>query len=433
MRFPQFASVESHLNSLINYEVSTPVGGSRDRPKLEPVIRAAERLQLRLELRNCFHIAGTKGKGSVAAFITALLSSHGSTLTFTSPHLVSVRERIALSGKLIADEMWCEGFSSIVPQLEASPGIHLTYFESVWIFYLWVAQQLNTAIHVVECGLGGKWDATNVLKQTTPVITLVDYDHTDILGKTLSEIARDKCGIIKPNCHAVVSRQHEESAAAIRSAIDAAQARSSWLDHDYRWKSEAGDSFNYRDELGDIDSIRLAAAGLHQPDNAATAICAARLRFPFLEPGEIRERLAALEIPGRQQLLAGNPPILLDVAHNPVSFRSLASTLRANHQSKKIIAVIGMMKDKDAANCLQPLAGLVHEMLIVEPDSPRSMPAVKLIEMAVSVGISARVEFQLGSAFEWLHTYGKCDIGLVAGSFILAGDYLKWRVNAGIA
>ncbi|RPH96803.1 hypothetical protein EHM69_00250, partial [candidate division KSB1 bacterium] len=181
-------------------------------------------------------------------------------------------------------------------------------------------------------------------------------------------------------------------------------------------------------------SLTLNTSGKHQRDNAAAAICAARRLYPTLDSDAIRSRLSNCTVAGRQQLLPGSPDILLDVAHNPVSFRALAETLRSGCPNRRILAVIGMMKDKDATASLHELRSLVNEIIVVKVNSPRSFAAKDLCEIAQSVGFNARCADSLDTAFALLHnSQGGHDLGLVAGSFYLAGDYLTWRRCAGIA
>ncbi|RPH95087.1 hypothetical protein EHM69_05415, partial [candidate division KSB1 bacterium] len=225
VRFLTLDSTEQYLHSLINYEQTFPLGGTRSGLKLEPCLNAAERLGLDLRLPHCVHVAGTKGKGSTVAFLEALLAPDCRTLSFTSPHLESVIERIRLNGRPLDDALWCRSFSEFVPMLERDPAIKLTYFETAFIFYLWAARELKPDVHLVEVGLGGRWDATNILKDTLAVITTIDYDHTEILGNTLTEIAADKAGIIKPDSHVIIGRQPDEALVTLKSAVLKAPAQ----------------------------------------------------------------------------------------------------------------------------------------------------------------------------------------------------------------
>ena len=431
--FQDFASVEHYLNSLINYESRLPLGGSRDRPKLDPTYDALARLRLPLSVSSCFHIAGTKGKGSVVSFLEALCSPDTAVLSFTSPHLVSVKERIRLDGMPLVDDVWCAGFEAIVPRLAAEPEIRLSYFEMTFVFYVWASQHLRTKVHVVEAGLGGRWDATNVLENTLPVITLIDYDHTDILGSTLTQIARDKSGIVKNNSIVVVGRQPEEALAILKASVEESQSRGFYFNEQYRWTDESRDFFSYEDDQGSVPGLSLRVPGRHQRDNAAVAICAARLVDSSLSAAAIRDRLGQCEIPGRQQLLRGEPDVLIDVAHNPISFAALGQTLRDHHANERMAAVVGLMKDKDAKACFAHLQDLVTDLLVVPLDSPRSYDASELGGLLKEMGFGVRVYESRPEAFQALHEQRDFGLRFVTGSFYLVGDYLKWRERAGIA
>ncbi len=433
MHFSDFSSVERFLDSLINYEQAFPLGGSRDRPKLAPTLNAAVRLSLPVRLLNCVHVAGTKGKGSVVSFLECLLSADHRVLSFTSPHLMSVKERVRLNGRLLDDEVWQTGFGAIVDGLQREPAIKLTYFEAVFAFFLWATQQLKTEVNVVEAGLGGKWDATNVLEDTLAVLTLVDYDHTEILGNTLTEIALDKSGIIKPGARVIIGRQSEEALHVYKMRVVEESARALFFGPDFGWTEQDDQHFRYQDSDADIESLTLSVTGMHQRDNASVAIRTARELFPDIVPSAIRESLAHCVIPARQQLLRGSPDVLVDVAHNPVSFTALAQTLREHYSDRRVLAVIGMMKEKDARRSLGELKDVVDDLLVVAMHNPRSFKPDDLRDIAVSLGFHAECASSPEAAFARLHSDKAHDLGLVAGSFYLAGDYLIWRQRAGIA
>jgi dihydrofolate synthase/folylpolyglutamate synthase len=432
--FPHFHSVEAYLNSLINYEHTFPLGGARERLKLEPSLQAAARLDLALRLPRAVHVAGTKGKGSTVAFLEALLAGQARVLSFTSPHIVHVKERVRCNGEVLSDELWQEGVACIADELSREPPVKLTYFETVFIFYLWAARELSTDVHVAEVGLGGRWDATNILQDTLAVITTVDFDHTEILGDTLSAIAADKAGIIKPRRPLVIGRQTEEAQRAILSTAQEQQAVPVMaLGADFGWTEEDAGHIRYEDAAFRADHLTLAVLGRHQRDNAATAIRVARYLFPHLTVEELRARLALCIIPGRQQILAGRPEVLVDVAHNPISFRALAETLGERFAGRRILAVVGMMKDKDARASLSAIRPFVSELLAVELNSPRTRPAQEICDEAEALGMNARGVLVRDEAFAALHSAGDHDMGLVTGSFYLVGDYLSWRKRAGIA
>ncbi|MBU1637753.1 hypothetical protein KKC97_08830 [bacterium] len=431
--FQTFSDVEAYLNSLVNYEHAFPLGGIRDRPKLQPVLNAIERLGFNRALPNCVHIAGTVGKGSVAGYLEAVLSTAYQTLSFTSPHLISVKERVKLNGRELDDEIWCDGFSSIVSRLRTDPVIALSYFESVFIFYIWVSRELKCECHVVETGLGGRFDATNVLENSCAVLTRIDYDHTAILGKTLTEITKDKCGIIKPGSTVISAEQQEESIAVIERIAKEQNAHLIILNREFFSETRLSDEFEYRDVNHTIKRLSIKPHSDFQRENAAIALAAAYAVDPDLPRDSIRKALTEYTPPARQQLLPGMPPILLDTAHNPASFKVLAETLRERYNNRRIKAVIGMMKDKDARTSLEHLRGLVEGILVVSTGNPRSYAPKELVEIAKEAGIAARAYRENQYAYLDLHENKLITLGLVTGSFYVAGDYLKWRTDAGIA
>lgn len=431
--FRTFPEVEAYLNSLVNFEHSFPLGGARDRPKLQPVLDATARLDLNCSLPNCLHIAGTVGKGSVAGYLEAILSTRFRTLSFTSPHLISVAERVRFNGQILEDQLWRKGFESIISKLNADRSITLTYFEAVFVFYLWVSRELNCECHVVETGLGGSFDATNVLANTTAVLTRIDYDHTAILGETLSEIAADKCGIIKPDSTVISSSQHGESLAVIESIAKKQRANLSVLDDDFSLIYRTPEELIYKDSSRTIKQLRLTDSMDYRCENAAVAISAALSIVPDLSVDAIRQALAKYLPQARQQLLPGMPPIILDTAHNPAAFKVLAETLKQRYEGRRIRAVIGMMKDKDARQSLALLRGIVEVIMTVSTGNPRSYSPDELCEIATELGIKAHAYSENKYAYIDLHENPMISLGIITGSFYVAGDYLKWRERAGIS
>lgn len=431
--FRTFSEVDAYLNSLVNYEQTFPLGGTRGRPKLQPVLDACERMGLAHELPRCIHIAGTVGKGSVAGYCEALLSTTYKTLSFTSPHLITVRERVQLNGSELDDQVWCDGFGEMVAQLAVEPAIKLTYFESVFVFYLWASRESKCESHVVETGLGGRYDATNILENTTAVLTKIDFDHTAILGKTLTEITTDKCGIIKRRAIVVSTEQDKESLAVIEQIAKEQETRLFVLNRDFFIAARSTEELEYRDERHKLRKLSVQSHADYQRENAAVALAAVLAVDADLAKETIRKGLMSYMPPARQQLLPGMPPILLDTAHNPASFEVLAKTIRERYDGRRIKAVIGMMKDKDARSSVAHLRGLVEGIYVVSTGNPRSYEPETLCEIIREAGIPARVYDDNSCAYLDLHEDKLITLGLVTGSFYVAGDYLKWREDAGTA
>lgn len=422
-----FKEVLEYLNSLINYEVEFPLGGSRDRPKLEPVYAAARVLGLPLTLPKCIHIAGTVGKGSTAAMSQALLSVHHRVLSFTSPHLVSPKERVRLDGLDIPDDVWCEGMSAIREGTAAS-GTKLTYFETTFAFYLWCAKTLGSTAHVVETGLGGSFDATNVLEETTAVMTRIDLDHTHILGKTHTEIARDKSGIIKEHANCFCSEQSAEALIQIEMAATARRAKLLVEGREFCCTVGESGEHSYSGSRS-VNGIVIPLRGDFQRHNLAVSIAAVLSLDESLPDQSIRDALGRLKLQGRQQSLVSHPNIMIDVCHNPASFEELASSLKRESRFARRIALVAMMKDKDAKASLAHLRGIVDEVWVTTAPTPRTHSAESLLEFARQEGIKARV-VERSAAYKELLELRTDTQAIVCGSFYLVGDFLSEYGNA---
>lgn len=422
-----FNEVSQYLNSLINYEVEFPLGGSRDRPKLEPVYAAARVLQLPLVLPKCIHIAGTVGKGSTAAMTQALLSIHHSVLSFTSPHLVSPKERVQLDGRDLPDELWCEGIAAIRDGMLNS-GTKLTYFETTFAFYLWCAKKLGTTAHVVETGLGGSFDATNVLEQTTAVLTRIDLDHTHILGKTFGAIAKDKSGIIKEGMNCFSVAQEVEAMLEVENAANAKHAKLSIEERNFRCEVVGPQKYRYIGHRT-IDEITVPLAGDFQRHNLAVSLAAALSLDESLTDKDIRTAISEIRLKGRQQVLANHPNVMIDVCHNPVSFAELATSLATDRRYSKRIVLVAMMKDKDARESLRHLVGVVEELWVTDAPTPRTYSADALLETANELHINARVANRVHAYKEILSLPNDVQ-GIVCGSFYLVGDLMSEHPDA---
>lgn len=424
-----FADVELYLDSLINYESVTPLGSGRDAPKLEPVRAAVRALDLPVRLPNCVHIAGTVGKGSTAAFAQTLLSVKHRTLSFTSPHLVSVRERVQLDGENLADEMWCEGMSVLRDAHAAGLIPKLTYFETVWIFYLWCAKKLGTAAHVVETGLGGSFDATNVLEETIAILTRIHFDHTHILGDTLEKIARDKSGIIKSGGRAISVTQEEEALRPIEQAASNAGIPLTLEMRNFDCTILGERLFHYASGARVVSHLAIPLSGEFQRHNLGAALAAVLPLQPGWIDEDIRTALSRVRLQARLQTLSQFHNLLLDVCHNPASFEELATYLRKAPKFSKRVALVAMMKDKDAQASLIALAGAVDELWITDAPTPRCADPNTLLEIARKIGYLAHT-MEREAAYEKLKKLPATTQGIVCGSFYLVGDFLKQMQDA---
>jgi len=352
------------------------------------------------------HVAGTNGKGSVCALIDAGLRAAGvRTGMFTSPHLIEPTERIQIDGMPVSREAFERAFNVV---REASPP--QTYFETVTAMAFWLFREMRVETAVVEVGLGGRLDATNIVDPALTVITSIDFDHEVYLGNTIEEIAWEKAGILKAGVPAVFARQRPEAAGVL-------EARAAELGIPVT----RAEDFEIRDlEVTAIGShfsgITCPLAGEHQVDNAITA--AQALRLLGVPPQGMQEA----RWPGRLEHVAPNPDVILDGAHNPAGARALAAYLRRFYGGRKIWMIFGAMRDKAVAEVGRILFDVADELVFTAPGAsvaPRAMPPEDLEKLAqrghAEPTIQAAVEYTLKRA-------SADDVIIVTGSLYLVGE-----------
>lgn len=340
------------------------------------------------------HVTGTNGKTSTARIATSLLAATGLSVgTFTSPHLESVRERIALNGEPISEDEFGDLFSHLVPYLEtveARLGERLSFFEVMTaMFFLWAVEAPVDAI-VVEVGLGGRWDATNVVPAPVAVLTNVGLDHTDLLGRDRKTIAREKAGIIKHDSFVVTGERDPAIVAVIAEEAEGMLAS----------VSAVGKTFDLRENLVALggrylsiessarvyDKLFLPLHGAHQGMNAATAVEAVTRFLPGQVLGEevVAQGLAEAVVPGRMETVDG---VLLDVAHNPDGMSALVSTIAESFNFGEGVFVLGILADKDYRGMLVEVARLSQRMVFTPAANVRSVVPEELLAVARELGI----------------------------------------------
>lgn len=325
------------------------------------------------------HIAGSNGKGSTAVFCDSILRHAGyRTGLFMSPYIYDFRERIQLSGELVDKELFARGFDAVMPVVEemATEGEQCVQFEVITALALWIFRAAACEVVVLEVGIGGMLDSTNIIDAPlAAVITSLSLEHTGMLGNTLTEIAGQKCGIIKEGCRvAAYCDLPAEAEAVVRSTcaqkgiVPAIAARNKLT----VYRSDAsGSTFAY-----DGQTYRIAMAGAHQVYNSLTALMAVNcLREAGLEISQaaVEEGLLSAAIPGRLQYISGTPDVLLDGAHNPEKIRSLCAFLDANFPEKEIVTVMGMLDTKDDAACVPLVAARSKAFVATLPPDGRAV------------------------------------------------------------
>ena len=372
------------------------------------------------------HITGTNGKGSVARMVTALLAAHDLQVgTFTSPHLESINERIARNGEPIADGALAAVLSDLAA-LEPLLDAPASYFELLAAAaFRWFADEAVAAA-VVEVGLLGRWDATNVVDGVVAVLTNVGYDHTDGVGDWRHRVAEEKSGIVKPGSTFVLG----ETDPALADVFDATPAAATWRrDVDFACASSAvaigGRVVDLRTPGGSYDGVYLPLHGEHQAHNAAVALAAAEAFFdrPLAED-VVAEAFASVRTPGRFEIGGRDPVVVLDGAHNPPGARAAADTLAeelAVAGERRL--VVGVLAGRNPAELLTLLgAPSAAEVVCCTPSSPRALPADDLAAVVRDLGGTARAVDDVGRALmAALDRAGADDVVLVTGSLYTVG------------
>ncbi len=315
------------------------------------------------------HVAGTNGKGSTCAMIEAGLRATGNrTGLYTSPHLVEATERIQIAGEPIGQMRFAEIFNEVHDTAErmleeGSLDLHPTYFETLTAMAFLVFARSDLDIAVLEVGMGGRLDATNVVSPALSVITPVDFDHQSFLGHTLSQIAAEKAGILKPGVPAVFAEQPAEVEAVLRKHAGGPYTLSrDWAITDLTLDAR-GSRFRLRDR-----EVVCPLAGEHQVENARTAAIALH------ELGVSPAGIAATHWPGRLERISEHPEIILDGAHNLAGTRALAAYIQRFYAGRRIWIVYGVMRDKDAGAMTSLLFPLAERVILTAPANSRAMP-----------------------------------------------------------
>lgn len=342
--------------------------------KLERVV-AALRLCGEPQLRfPALHIAGTNGKGSTAALLHAVLSAAGYHVgLFTSPHLVDFRERIRLGARCISEEEVIEGVTAIRARVEPA-AIRLTPFEMMTVLAFCAFARAQVDVAVVEVGLGGRLDATNVLSPLVAVITSIGLDHQAYLGHTLADIAREKGGIIKPGVPVVIGRVDPESRALLCGLARDNGSVPYLYGRDFTMQRASGVGADYQGLRWGVSDVCLGLRGRFQLDNAAVALAALELiqeSFP-VALAHVRRGLGDARWPGRLDVVSERPLVILDGAHNPQAVQTLVDALPAVVGGKRIKLLFGVMRDKDWRVMVPALAGIAAEVVVTRVQQARA-------------------------------------------------------------
>jgi dihydrofolate synthase/folylpolyglutamate synthase len=359
------------------------------------------------------HVAGTNGKGSTCAMIEAgLRAASIRTGLYTSPHLIEPTERIQVAGLPVSREQFAQAFQ-VVHETAGTLDLdcHPTYFETVTAMAFWLFRELGVETAVIEVGLGGRLDATNVVHPALTVITPVDFDHQTFLGNTVESIAAEKAGILKSGVRVVVSRQHPEAMQVIESRaarLDVPITRTGEFEVEDLQLDARGSTFS---------GIRCPLAGEHQVENAITAVLV--LRALGVSPDGIADACW----PGRLEHVSPNPDIILDGAHNPAGARALAKYIQRFYPRRRLWLIFGAMRDKAVEEVAGILFPLAQELILTAPDNPRAATPEELRALAGRGETAPDVAAALARIQERGHQEDLSeDVVVITGSLYLVGE-----------
>jgi dihydrofolate synthase/folylpolyglutamate synthase len=437
-RFTTLDEALAWLDSHIDFEMTMP---SR---RALPTLARMENLMALLGEPNLalpsVHITGTNGKGSTSAMVSALLLSRGLTVgTYTSPNLHRVNERLAQNGEPIDDDDLTALLTEVAllePMLDERP----TRFELLTAAALaWFATEAVDAM-VIEVGLGGTWDCTNVVHGDVAVLTNISYDHTDVLGPTLEGIAADKAGIIEPGSAVVVGETAPDLVKIIEARAAELGAGSVWVaGRDFGAEANqlavGGRLVTLWTPGGRYEEVLVPLHGAHQGTNAAIALAATEAFFGApLDPEVVDDAFATVRMPGRIEVLARHPLLIVDGAHNVAGMRALGLALQEEFSVEangNAVAVVGMLSGRDPLAMVEALlpAG-VRTLIACQPDSPRALPASAVAEAARATGMTVHEEPDVLDALRLAR--GLVDaqgLVVVAGSLYVVGTARAEALN----
>jgi dihydrofolate synthase/folylpolyglutamate synthase len=376
-------------------------------PRLGATRRALELLGDPQRAYPIVHITGTNGKTSTSRIVESVLRAHGlRTGLFTSPDLGRLNERLVIDGEPIDDERLIANWNDIDPflrmtdaELEAAGEPSLTFFEALTVLAFATFADAPIDVGVIEVGMGGEWDSTNVADGQVAVFTPIGLDHTERLGRTIGAIARTKSGIVKPGRSVVSARQESEALVELERAAELNEAGLSLEGRDFsvlaRTPAVGGQVVDVQGRAGRYEGLFLPLLGAHQAQNAAVAIAAVETFLgdgsQAIVRGVLDEGFALATSPGRMQVVGGSPTLVVDAAHNPHGAAALAAGLAESFTFGRLVAVVAVLADKDAAGMVRAVADVVDDFVVTTAPSARTSDPDALARTVVEVVGADRV------------------------------------------
>jgi len=417
------------------------IGEATPHRRLEATRRAVELLGDPQRMYGVIHIAGTNGKTSTARITESLLRAHGLRVgLMTSPHLHRLNERIMIDGEPIADGMLADNWADVEPVLQmvdaellANSEPALSFYEALTVLTFACFADAPVDVAVIEVGMGGEWDATNVVVADVAVLTPIAMDHAEILGDTIREIARTKAGIVKPASRVVSAHQSDDAMEEILRATELSEATLRVLGRDFYLMSVeqavGGQVLSVSGIAGEYRSLTLPLFGEHQADNAAVAIAAVE---SFLGNGEtplgsevVEDGILLSSSPGRLQVIDHQPTVIIDAAHNPHGVEALCRALMGSFAFPRLVCVVGILQEKDVIGIIEALDPVVDHFVVTQSQSDRAISVSDLVDAVSAIAGPDRVDSRANveSALERAKEIAGVEGGvIVTGSITLIGE-----------
>lgn len=417
------------------------IGEAAPHRRLEATRRAVELLGDPQRMYGVIHIAGTNGKTSTARITESLLRAHGLRVgLMTSPHLHRLNERIMIDGEPIADRMLADNWADVEPVLQmvdaellANSEPALSFYEALTVLTFACFADAPVDVAVIEVGMGGEWDATNVVVADVAVLTPIAMDHAEFLGDTIREIARTKAGIVKPASRVVSAHQSDDAMEEILRATELSEATLRVLGRDFYLMSVeqavGGQVLSVSGIAGEYRSLTLPLFGEHQADNAAVAIAAVE---SFLGNGEtplgsavVEDGILLSSSPGRLQVIDHQPTVIIDAAHNPHGAEALCRALMGSFAFPRLVCVVGILQEKDVIGIIEALDPVVDHFVVTQSQSDRAISVSDLADAVSAIAGPDRVDSRANveSALERAKEISGVDGGvIITGSITLIGE-----------
>jgi len=427
--FLNLAEFNSYLSNVTNYETME----SRSAPEmgLDRITTLLDNLANPQRAFKSLHVAGTKGKGSTCLFLSALLQTMGYRVgLYTSPHINKMNERIQVNGQWISDPELLRLANDIHPAVERGRCEKLppTFFDIITAIAFLHFQNEKIEFGVIETGLGGRLDSTNVLRPVVTAITSIGFDHTEILGNTLTAIAGEKAGIIKADTPVVVGLMPDEARACIGTIADNQKAPIKKLGDDFQYENGS-----YQSTAMKLSGVTISVPGKHQENNFAVALAMLETCLGadavLKSQDAIRALSPSIQLTGRIQVIEKEIPVIVDSAHNEDSLRMLADTLAELYPQKKTTLIFSSLKDKDVHENLKILLPNVDQLIAISAGTPRSMDPASICDIALKINkdLTVRTAEGVVEALELAFKItGKDALICQTGSFYTVGKALSY-------